>query len=195
VLDDDEAAQIFEGIVGNPEFAEEARLSLFAGGVDVEWRVLHHDDDAITLGLGRWTGQGPVGPDSYVLEIERDGDAWRPSGWGGCQLAPVLADGYSWVEVTGYRASAEDSTITALVTERGCASGRDPAAFLHDPHVVEDPDSVTIYWTSQLPAGAHTCPANPTIEQEVALAEPLGDRVVLDGSRYPPREVDDLRAP
>jgi len=188
-LTDDEARRIFQGVLSDPMTGEEAALSLFPDGVDVDWRVLHEDDNSLTIGLGRWTEQGPAGERAHILGLAREGKAWRAAGWGGCQLSPVLKEGNSWAEVTGYRGDAASARLTAQVNERECTSGRDPERFLHEPFVVETSEEVTIYWTSEPPKGGQDCPGNPSIDRVVELKQPLGTRVVFDGSRYPPRKV------
>ncbi len=189
VLSDDEARGIFQGILSDPMTGEEAALSLFRDGVDVDWRVLHEDDNSLTIGLGRWTEQGPTGQSAYILGLAREGDAWRPTGWGDCQLSPVLKEGNSWAEVTGYKGDAASARLTAQVSERECTSGRDPGPYLHEPLVVETNERVTIYWTSEPPKGDQNCQGNPSVDRVVELNQPLGARVVFDGFSYPPREV------
>jgi len=189
VLTDGEATRLFEDIRRDPQTGGEADLTLFRDGVDIEWRVLSHDDESLTIGLGRWTERGPIGYGSYVLEFDRDGQSWRVSGWGDCQLSPVLKPGFAWTEVMGYRGDAEDTTITAMVRERECTSGRDPSPFLHEPIVVETAGSVTIYWTSEPAAGDQSCEGTPPVEREVNLSGPLDGRTLFDGFSYPPREV------
>lgn len=187
VLSDGEARDIFEQILSDPATGEEAGLSLFRDGVDVEWRVLRSTGQDLTIGLGRWSDQGPVGDGAYALELERQGESWRPAGWAQCSLSPVLKEGLAWAEVTGYRGDAQATTVTAEVRERQCTSARDPSSFLHEPFVVETAESATMYWTSD-PAGGD-CQATPTVERAVELSEPLGDRAVFDGSSYPPQRV------
>lgn len=189
VLTDEEATRIFEDILSDPRTGEEASLSLFPDGVDVEWRVLHEDDNSLTIGLGRWTEQGPSGNGTYTLSLGREGNTWQAEGWGGCQLSPVLKDGHSWAEVTAYTGNPESTRLTVQVNERDCVSGRDPEPFLHEPFVVETDKSVTIYWTSEPPRGDQNCQGNPSIDRVVELKQPLGTRLVLDGFSYPPREL------
>lgn len=188
-LTDEEARRIFRGILSDPMTGEEAALSLFPDGVDVDWRVLHEDDNTLTIGLGRWTEQGPTVEGAHSLELEREGNAWRAAGWGGCQLSPILNEGNSWAEVTGYRGDAASARLTAQVNERECTSGRDPEGFLHEPFVVETSEKVTIYWTSEPPKGDQNCQGNLPIDRVVELKQPLGARIVFDGSSFPPREV------
>ncbi len=188
VLTDREARRVFQGILSDPMTGEEASLSLFPDGVAVDWRVLRADACSLTIGLGRWTEHGPVeGP--HVLELARDGEAWRATGWAECQLSPVLEEGNDWAEVTGYEGDAASARLTAEVSERECTSGRDPRPFLHEPLVVETRATVTIYWTTEPPRGGHDCQGNPSVRGVVELDRPLGTRAVLDGSSYPARQV------
>lgn len=189
VLTDEEATRIFEDILSDPRTGEEASLSLFPHGVDVEWRVLYEDDNSLTIGLGQWTEQGPAGNGTFTLSLGRDANTWQAEGWGGCQLSPVLKDGHSWAEVTGYTANPESTRLTVQVNERECVSGRNPEPFLHEPFVAETDKSVTLYWTSEPPSGDQDCQGNPSIDRVVELKQPLGTRLVLDGFSYPPREL------
>jgi len=186
ILTDDEARRLFQSVLDDPATGPEVSRTLFRNGVDVEWRVLRADDTSLAIGLGPWTEDGPAGG-ARLLSLEAEGDSWRASGWGGCQLSPVLAPGLVWVEVKGYDADPGSRTFTAEVTERACASGRDPGPFLREPFVVETDETVTIYWTSESPVGGQTCQGNPIVKRTVELSEPLGSRTVLDGFRYPPR--------
>ncbi len=187
VLDDDEARRTFQHLLDDPRTGPEAELSLFPDGVDVPWRVLHDDEDAITIGLGEWTEIGPADGAMY-LSLERSADTWEAIGWGDCQLAPVLKPDVEWAEATTVR--ADGATLTLQVNERQCASARDPEPYLHEPVVVETDDAVTIYWTTTPVVGGADCPGNPSVERTVELDAPLGSRAVLDGSTYPPRPVD-----
>lgn len=46
-------------------------------------------------------------------------------------------------------------------------------------------DTVTVYWTSE-PPGTAECPSNPAVATTLTLPEALGERRLLDGSRWPP---------
>ena len=167
-----------------------------------DWMLLATEGERgtrrVEIATGEWGEDGP-GARAMTVSLEERSDATlKVVGWGECRsLAPVLEPGHSWVEV--YAAEgAFDPASTALpvrVTERQCASARHPDRFLHEPTVVETAESVTISWTSDdvfssVPPGvAVTCPGNPVVRRTVELAEPLGDRVVLDGSYWPAREV------
>lgn len=191
LLDEAEATATFQAILDDPQLSQEAELSILSEGADVEWRVLRGDEDSLTLGLGHWTEEGPAGAGAYVLDLEREGEHWTTAGWGDCNLAPVLAEGSTWARVSSYHATGQDATtLQAEVTENQCTSGRDPGPFLHEPTIVEDEESVTIYWTTTPHEGAANCQGNPSVTRDIQLADSLGDRKVLDGSQFPPRPVN-----
>ncbi len=191
LLDQAEATRTFQNILDDPQWGGEAELTILRNGVDVEWRVLRGDSRSLVIGLGQWTDQGPARRDAYVLSLERQDDRWIPTGWGGCSLAPILREGNTWAQVTSYRAAGPDATsLQASVSEVECTGARDPGPFLHEPTVVEGPDAVTVYWTSTPIEGGADCPGNPILMRVIELDAPIGDRQVLDGSRYPPQPVE-----
>jgi len=166
-----------------------------AGVTDAEWIVLGRETDEGTeellLGMGPWGPDGPSDRRSQYVILDRIDGGWEASGWGDCNLEPVLPPGTSWLEMAA-PPEGLDPAATSLeveVSERECASARDPAPFLNEPVVVEREDSVTVYWTSESPQGDQRCPGNPSVRRVVALERPLGDRALLDGSTWPPNPV------
>lgn len=162
---------------------------------DAEWKVLGGDpvDDPqrLLVGVGHWAAATGTTNGQYVV-LDRVADGWEPSGWGDCNLTPVLVEGASWAEIAAVPGGAEpdSSVVEVLVYERECTSARDPSPYLHEPVVIERDDTVTLYWTSDIPTGDQTCPGNPRVQRAVKLAQPLGDRTILDGSTWPPRPVN-----
>ncbi|WP_019146204.1 hypothetical protein [Aeromicrobium massiliense] len=155
-----------------------------------EWKVLAEDADSLLVATGRWDERGPGGR-AHRVGLEKQGDRLRVAGWGDCRLEPVPTDSAGWAMVT---ASATDldpdaTSVPVRVTEVECASSRDPEAHLHEPVVVETDESVTVYWTAEKPTGPQKCPGNPLADRVIELAEPLGDRTVLDGSTWPATPV------
>jgi hypothetical protein len=191
VVERSEVVEAFTELLADPEIAPELEMSFLQDGPEqTEWRVLAAEGDGLTLGLGEWTATGP-GEGGRTFGLERDGDGWRWTGGGDCRLEPVLGGDHSWVELSG-PAGGLDRTSTSLalrVSERECTSGRDPRPHLEEPHVVETSTTVTVYWTSARPEGFHNCMGNPTVPATVPLRQPLGERILLDGSTYPPRPV------
>jgi hypothetical protein len=159
-----------------------------------EWIVLGSETDdgteELIVGVGGWGANGPSDDGQYVT-LDRVDGGWRASGWGDCNLAPVLAPGLSWAELA-LPDEGLDRAATSLeveVHERECTSSRNPEPFLNEPDVVESEDNVTVYWTSNSPEGDQTCPGNPSVKRVVQLDAPLGDRALLDGSTWPPKPV------
>lgn len=161
---------------------------------DDDWIILARGQvdggDHLTVGVGSW---GPDGPDARAMSIglERDNGRWEATGWGDCNLAPVLERDSSFAEVSAPR-DGLDRTSTSVevgVTEQECTGARNPLPHLHEPFVVESQDTVTVYWTSTPPTGANTCPGNPMVSRDLQLEAPLGERRLLDGSSYPAREI------
>ena len=104
----------------------------------------------------------------------------------------MLPAGQDWTELTAPPDGLDRSTtdLTLLVNERACTSGRDPRPHLSDPTIIEQDDLVVVSWTSQRPRGAQNCIGNTPVEQVVHLDEPLGDRLLLDGSTWPAMKVE-----
>ncbi len=155
------------------------------------WRVLGADGQRLELAVGSWTADGP-GEGAMTIGLERDtGDGLRVTGWGDCRLLePALAGGDAdWADVRlAGRADPASSSLEVKVSERFCASSRDPSPYLQEPYVVDTGESVTIYWTSTPPRSA-TCPTNPWVRRSVELSRPLGERAVYDGSLWPPKRL------
>lgn len=176
----------------------DAPLELKQAGVsDAEWTVLGRQTDdgteEILLGMGQWDQvRGPVDDDDQYVVLERTKIGWSASGWGGCNLAPALADDLSWVDVMAPPDGLERSAtaVEVEVNEIECASGRDPRPFLREPVVTEESATVTVYWTSEAPTGlTQTCQGTAPVPAVIELNRPLGSRALLDGSTWPPRPV------
>ena len=182
-------------IATEPGLSVETSLVLPDGG-DTEWRVLAGDAGHLFLGIGAWTDEGPSqDPDDrgQYMSLELEGGTWVWRGHGDCRrLYPQLKkDGSTWVELSVPTAGLDRTSTTLIVgvNEIACTSSRDPTPFLRTPTVVETDSSVTVYWTSSAPTGDQSCPGNPTVEQQMTLAQPLGDRDLLDASSWPPAVV------
>lgn len=163
---------------------------------EVEWRIVGsdgiEDPKTVLVLLGEW-GPRPRPALEYV-RFERAGDGWQPDGWGGCRLEPALDSAVIWVDVAAPRGglASDTSVIDVLVSERECASARDPHPFLREPVIVERERTVTVYWTSEAPTADVTCEGPAPVPAVLSLDKPLGERTLLDGSTWPPRPVRPL---
>lgn len=130
-------------------------------------------------------------PDLDVVLLDEQDGRWRARGYGGCEVTPALPAGVTWAEITVPSEGLDRATTSLIldVGERSCASGRDPEPFLREPVVVEDASSVVVSWTTEAARGAQTCIGRAPIRQQLPLAAPLGDRVLLDGRTWPPVQV------
>jgi hypothetical protein len=58
-----------------------------------------------------------------------------------------------------------------------------------DPIVVYGEAAVLVAYAVAKRPGGQECPSNPPLEVVLELAEPLGERALLDGATFPPRDV------
>lgn len=183
----------FADLLADDAGAEMATMFL-TDGVDTPYVVLGSGEDAaIVLGLGDWSADGPgEGARTFEIAPDETGDGeWRWLGGGDCRrLMPVAEAGTTWVSIEGVSGALDpDATSVRLrITETSCTGARDPRPHLLDPVVVETDTSVTVSLRAESP-GSATCPGNPTVDYTLELPTPLGDRALLDGSRFPSRPV------
>lgn len=77
------------------------------------------------------------------------------------------------------------TSVDILVSEQGCTGGQLATARIQEPEVSYERDRIiVIVRTSE--AGINTCPSNPETPYVLRLDEPVGDRVLMDGSLEPP---------
>ncbi|MEX0710112.1 MAG: hypothetical protein WD116_02795 [Chloroflexota bacterium] len=75
-----------------------------------------------------------------------------------------------------------DRSFAALVTERACASGREIEGLLLPPVIEYDPNEVIVsLYLEPLAGGAQDCQGTAPTRFVIQLAEPLGDRRLVDG--------------
>ena len=67
-----------------------------AAAAKAEWKVLGgdpvDDPERLLVGVGRWAAASGTTHGQYVV-LERAEHGWQASGWGDCNLAPVLVEG------------------------------------------------------------------------------------------------------
>jgi hypothetical protein len=148
-----------------------------------EFRLWSQDgDELVLLGYPRDPGQAGYADAHFELR----GGEWIPTGFGQCRWQPVV-EGYglaTW-RVTG-DIDPESSTFTVMATERNCAGGQAPTDRKVTDAVIADELTATVFVLVEPVQGDATCPGNPEFEHTVTLTQPIGDRVLLDGSESPP---------
>jgi hypothetical protein len=84
--------------------------------------------------------------------------------------------------------TADSSTLSVGITEYACANGAPATGRVAPPLVEYRDDSITImFGVTRL--GNATCPGNPITPVVLELAQAVGNRVLVDGSVYPPATV------
>ncbi len=133
--------------------------------------------------------------DSWLcLVLARQGDKWvAVEEAEATDLYVTLADdlGPARWRPTSMHASDDGIALVMLVQEQDCASGTAPTGRIAPPLVeyAEDSVTVTIGIRRVDTTAGLTCPTNPWTPVVLLLPADVGDRVLLDGSVYPPREA------
>ncbi len=197
-LDDRRPGTEVDGILGAA--VDDARAPLTDLGDLAEWFVAEESTDRLTvlraLDAPDDLGAGDVRT-HRVLTVERGLDpslpdtAWMLTRSGTCALVVAL-DGAGTASVTldaGRAGDPASTTLRLLVTERACNSGADAEGRVRLVRLVETTTTVEVVLAVDPRGGGQTCPSNPPTPYGVDLAVPLGDRIVLDASVVPAREV------
>lgn len=153
-----------------------------------DWTVVHIAPDLVRFLLdgGDW---------EETAAVQRRGDRWL---WAGesssrrCEPYVVLPEGLGRVDVhldPDSLPDPDDTEITLLVTEQGCASGRTMGDALRGPQVVETDEAVVVALAVVPVAGGADCPDNPPTSVTITLSEQLGNRAIQDGLYFPPKTV------
>lgn len=138
-----------------------------------------------------------------VLDVGASGDPDVGGGWtlrsaGPCALRVLAAGGLepAFVDVDPDAAVEPGaSTVALLVTEQACNSGDDAEGRIEVAELLETDASVTVVIGVRPRRGDADCPGNPQTPYRLQLAEPLGDRALLDASVVPARALLPTGAP
>jgi hypothetical protein len=122
----------------------------------------------------------------------RDGE-WALDLAGECKPRVVLGGGLGpadwWIDPASPPFSREATEFDVLVLERACASGQSSEGRIAPPFVLYEPDSVVLTFGVVLTPGGGRCPGHPPGSYHMKLDEPIGDRWLLDGGVFPPRDA------
>jgi hypothetical protein len=165
---------------------------------DVDYVLLaEYQEDGeprLLVGFGPWPADRDALPRGEAYEAERDDRGWYLTGGGRCDLVPAatafLANLYP---PTADGAEGPGATVLVGALEPMCTGGRDVRDHLLEPFFVETATTVTVYQPvgpiETSGDGGISCPGPPVRDIELELPSPLGDRVLLDGSVWPPQQV------
>jgi hypothetical protein len=176
-----------------------------SGGRTVSFGRIGPDPAAARVGLpdgsavvassaeGWWAGwwPGAVLAKSYEAVDGHDvviGRAATPAGEVEARVGPASW----WLDPAAAAPTPTSTTIHALVREESCASGKTPDGRIEPPAIDLTDTAVTITITIRRRPGAQDCQANPPFPVTIALPEPLGDRMLFDGSGTPPRNANSM---
>lgn len=130
-------------------------------------------------------------PWSMAVFSQVDG-IWNADRSGQCHLQPEVPDGVDLAVfrlAPGVELTPELTEVELRVSELACNSGRDARGRIQVLDLVPGGDTVTVILATVPRPGAHDCPGNPETPFTLQLPEPLGDRLLLDGSEVPPRDA------
>lgn len=112
---------------------------------------------------------------------------------GQCRLQPVVPESMTlaewWLDPGQLAPTPEAIEIAILVRETACASGQSPEGRILAPTIVVGLDAIAVAVGIAHRPGGQDCPGNPAHPMLLTLPEPLGNRVLLDGGKYPPQPV------
>lgn len=155
---------------------------------DAGWRLLVATADDVMF----IAGDPAQGEGLERVLLQRSAEGWEVEGWGGCTPTVVLGGGLGpaeWIlDPAAPPPGPETRTFTALVTERACTSGRPPDGRIAPPLVSYGGDSILVVFGVRPLGGNQDCQGSPAGRVVVELREPLGDRRLLDGAFFPPRD-------
>jgi hypothetical protein len=149
------------------------------------WRLAAANEEIAELVSGRLS----TGLD--WMRLENQDSVWKWTGSGGCKPRSlrngiVSSEWRLLDESAGLKPKTRALTIG--VQELACTGGADPSARIQVPDLLFSKHRLIIAtWITPLPPGIHTCPGNPVAPYKLKLPRPLSNRVLVDGSTYPPK--------
>ncbi len=184
-FENDAAAAVLKSII-----AESAEPDIFP---DHGWHRVAAGPGGVVF-VGPFVAPGPGDPAWVMVEAAPGPDGWTADAYGACHAQPVLPDRIwhadFWLDPAAPPPGPDATTLHGLIVERACASGQPPNGRVQAPVVVYDEHAVTVTVTVRETPGGADCPGNPEVPITIELEQPLGDRVILDGSVFPPRTTN-----
>ncbi len=147
------------------------------------------DTGSDVLFVARGTAEVPW----VQVAVATEGNGWTVAAYGQCHLGVSYPDGITGATIrldpAFPRPTRDSREVHVLITETACASGQSPEGRVLEPLVVYGPDSVAVAIAIRHIVGGADCQSNPEFPVLIELSEPLGDRVLVDGSQFPPRPL------
>lgn len=155
-----------------------------------DYRVMHIGDDVVRFAALSDEGMNDV-------TVVHGGGRWRIRDWSSnayaCDTRVVLPRGLGYADI---RRNADtgpvsaDGTFQLLVRLSGCADGRKTGGAVRGPQIVETDDEVLVAFAAVGASVTDDCVRPPwSTPVSIMLSEPLGTRVLRDGTYFPPRAI------
>lgn len=123
----------------------------------------------------------------WNAEFQLADSSWRYVRSGQCDMTPTFAgaEPARWELSPGSTPTPETRRLQLRVFEQACSSGRSPEGRVGPAAVVYRDDALIVIIATRPLPGAQTCEPGPPVDIEFDLAEPLGDRALLNGATLP----------
>jgi hypothetical protein len=94
-----------------------------------------------------------------------------------------------WLDPASLPIDPQATVLRGFVVERACASGQSPEGRILAPDVDYGAEALTITFSIAPLPGGQDCPGNQPFGVVFELDEPVGERVIFDGSTTPARDA------
>jgi hypothetical protein len=157
--------------------------------------VFARTGDAVMLQVSRSAARG-THADPYVAAgiliagtFTRDDLSSGITAQGCYPRLPDVGPASWWVDPQALPLPSSVRTIPVFILEQACASGRSPKGRVLPPEVEYAAASVLVRFSVTMRIGDQDCQGNPPFALTLSLAEPLGNRTLLDAGDTPPRDA------
>jgi hypothetical protein len=162
---------------------------------DQNGAVFARTGDAVMLQVSRSAAKG-THADPYVAAgiliagtFTRDDLSSGILAQGCYPRVPDLGPASWWVDPEALPLARSAREIPVFILEEACASGRSPKGRVLPPEIEYTPTSVLVRFAVTKRIGDQDCQGNPPFALTLSLAEPLGNRTLLDAGDTPPRDA------
>jgi hypothetical protein len=178
-------------------------------GVDVPAQILREylqtpgeETDRATTGWHRvvqtatnvqFVAVRPSGRGLMTVGVNFARGSWQLGDSGSCaatvQRPAGLARADWWLDPDQPAPAPSGRVVQGLLLERACTGGKPPVGRVQAPAIDYLDGAVVVTMSVRPLPGGHDCPGNPDFPFMIRLDQPLGDRRLLDGGVFPPRDA------
>lgn len=129
----------------------------------------------------------------WVIGLEARDGAWETILDGACHGQVKRPAGFGpagwWLDPAFPPPGKQDLVLHVLINEESCASGKSPEGRVGPPEIAYFQQAIVVTLSVRPRSGGQDCPSNPDFAMKIRLNEPVGDRRILDGGLFPPRDA------